>query len=266
MNQEDSKEAARPLAVVAIGGHGVDPSPLLWSPFLQPITSGASIALMPPPPAPESVARLIDALDRSRTDSGTRRLERRRPATGISAAFGATGRWVGLPTGAGAERFGEAQLPAWLAGARVLTAGALDGSFATSPCGLLVSFVHPRQRIALRASGDRGAAAELAAVVDPTACCLAGEWHGSAIAISTKTLLAGQLLWWAFRPDRPSDERFGAWEQPEVQRLAGLDLHPRRPEEFTIEIRGGSSASPAEAVAELLVDRLGPVAVTVAGD
>ncbi len=258
MRSTASHELGQVLATITIGRPD-----LLADRWLRYLPSNPTL-ILPPPPAGEFVARVAATLDISRGS----RLPRFRPASGFSAALSLSSRWAAIPTAPGSERFAEAVLPGSLIGSQVVVVCPLGGGFAHSPCGMLASLAHPRQRIALRAARDPAAAAELAGAVDGAAFFLAGSWGDSDIVASTSTLLAAQLLWRALQPVGKPDEQSGAWEESEVQRLTRLDLSPRVPEELAIDIvdAGDSRLSASRSLARVLRERLGPVAVTTPRD
>ncbi|MFM9108415.1 MAG: hypothetical protein ACKOWF_17145, partial [Chloroflexota bacterium] len=194
-----------------------------------------------------------------RARRGGRSGRRWRPAGGLAVGLGAAGAWETRPTAPGADRFHEAVLPRRLGAGRPIAVSVIGGGFATSPCGLLASFAHPRQRVALRLGGDPAPAAELAAAVPLRAAILAGEREGVPLTAVCSTLLAAQLLWRALQPRGPGAERAGPWEEPETQRLTALDQAPRLPSDLAIAIHGAHPA--AAALARQLRDRLGDISM-----
>ncbi len=128
------------------------------------------------------------------------------------------------------------------------------------PMSVLVDFVAPRQRLAVRLSPKHlGSIAEIALTVDPSLVLMVGQLGASPLVVMTTDIVAAELVWLAIAKDAEIDQlaEIGPWEDPVIQRATELGSRLRLPFQFRFEIICKPADQRLDETLERLVAQLG---------
>ena len=146
------------------------------------------------------------------------------------------------------------------AGHRSLVCALPARSGSVRPMSVLVDFVAPRQRLAVRLSPKHlGSIAEIALTVDPSLVLMVGQLGASPLVVMTTDIVAAELVWLAIANNAAIDQlaEIGPWEDPVIQRATELGSRLRLPFQFRFEIVCNPSDQRLDETLERLVAELG---------